>query len=203
MVLVKRTPMRQGRIIEVEARLSRITRGPRHLNFFLLVTILVGSGAGQLRNMAVDETQVLKEAKKVAVFINLGPPAAAPYRPDFARAKKQISEKLAKQKLQLVADPSKADIILVATEFNENHGATASATTNGQATTAGANDSTYSQTTTAVVNDMICLGDEIKIFKGGKVPSEGDAPIWSTSEVCGFSWPLNRAMDKLAKAMKK
>ncbi len=152
--------------------------------------------------MAVDETQVLKEAKKVAVFINLGPSAADPYRPNFARAKKQISEKLAKQKLQLVADPSVADIILVATEFNESHGATASATTNGQATTA-ANETTYSQTTTAVANDVICLGDEIKIFKGGKVPAEGDAWIWSTSEVCGFSWPLNRAMDKLAKAMKK
>ncbi len=202
MLLADRAVMHLGRIIEVGARLPRITRGPRHLNFFLLVTILVGSGAGQLRNMAVDETQVLKEAKKVAVFINLGPPAAAPYRPDFERAKKQIGEKLAKQKLQLVADPSKADIILVATEFNESHGAAASATTNGQATTA-ANETTYSQTTTAVANDVICLGDEIKVFKGGKVPGEGDAWIWSTSEVCGFSWPLNRAMDKLAKAMKK
>lgn len=194
--------MHQERFINLEARLSRITRGPYHMNFFLLVTILVGSGAGQLRNMAVDETQVLKEAKKVAVFINLGPPAAAPYRPDFARAKKQISEKLAKQKLQLVADPSKADIILVATEFNENHGATASATSHGQATTV-ANETTYSQTTTMDANNMICLGDEIKIFMGGKMPAEGDTWIWSTSEVCGFSWPLNRAMDKLAKAMKK
>jgi hypothetical protein len=73
----------------------------RQVKSFLLVAILVGGGAGQLRNMAVDETQVLKNAKKVAVFINLAPPAAAPYRPDFARAKKQISEKLAKQKLQL------------------------------------------------------------------------------------------------------
>jgi hypothetical protein len=90
----------------------------------------------------------------------------------------------------LVAEPADADIVLVATEFNENRGATASATT-------------YGQTTTAVAHDTICLGDEIKLFKGGKAPSEGDAPIWSTSEVCGFSWPLNRAMDKLAKAMKK
>jgi len=162
----------------------------RHMKSFLLLLILVGSGAGQLRNMAVDETQVLKSAKKVAVFINLGPPAAAPYRPDFARAKKQIGEKFAKQKLQLVVEPADADIILVATEFNENRGATASATTSGQ-------------TTTAVAHDVICLGDEIKVFKGGKAPSEGEPPIWSVSEVCGFSWPLNRAMDKLAKAMKK
>jgi len=162
----------------------------RQRKSFLLVAILVGGAAGQLRNMAIDETQVLKTAKKVAVFINLGPHAAAPYRPDFARAKKQISEKLAKQKLQLVAEPADADIVLVATEFNENRGATASATT-------------YGQTTTAVARDMICLGDEIKVFKGGKPPSEGEAPIWTASEVCGFSWPLNRAMDKLAKAMKK
>jgi hypothetical protein len=47
------------------------------------------------------------------------------------------------------------------------------------------------------------LGGEIKVFKGGKAPSETDAAIWSTTEACGFSWPLNRAMDKLAKAMKK
>jgi hypothetical protein len=155
----------------------------------MLVAVLAVGAAAQLRNMAIDETQVLKAAKKVAVFINLGPPAAAPYRPDFARAKKQISEKLAKQKLQLVAEPAHADIVLVATEFNENRGATASATTSGQ-------------TTTAVAHDVICLGDEIKVFKGGKAPSGSDAPIWSASEVCGFSWPLNRAMDKLAKAMR-
>lgn len=156
----------------------------------MVVVFLVSCGAGQLRNMAVDETHVLKTAKKVAVFINIGPPAAAPYLPDFARAKKQIGEKLAKQKLQLVIEPADADIILVATEFNENRGSTASATT-------------YGQTTTAVTHDMICLGDEIKVFHGGRAPSETDAPIWSISEVCGFSWPLNRAMDKLAKAMKK
>jgi hypothetical protein len=161
----------------------------RHIKALLLLLILVGSGAGQLRNMAVDETQLLKTAKKVAVFINLGPPAAAPYRPDFARAKKQIGDKLARQKLQLVVEPADADIILIATEFNENRGATASATTSGQ-------------TTTAVAHDVICLGDEIKVFKGGKAPSEGEPPIWSVSEVCGFSWPLNRAMDKLTKAMK-
>jgi hypothetical protein len=161
----------------------------RRITSCLLASILVGGAAGQLRNMAVDDTQALKTAKKVAVFINLGPPAAAPYRPDFARAKKQISEKLAKQKLQLVVEPADADIVLVATEFNENRGATASATT-------------YGQTTTAVAHDVICLGDEIKVFKGGKAPAEGDTPIWSASEVCGFSWPLNRAMDKLAKAMR-
>lgn len=157
---------------------------------FLLAAILASSCAGQLRNMAVDETQALKTAKKVAVFINLGPPAAAPYRPDFARAKKQITEKLAKQKLELVTEPADADIVLIATEFNANRGATASATT-------------YGQTTTAVAHDVICLGDEVKVFRGGKAPAESDTPIWSTSEVCGFSWPLNRAMDQLAKAMRK
>jgi fructose-specific component phosphotransferase system IIB-like protein len=115
---------------------------------------------------------------------------AAPYRPDFARAKKQISDKLQKQKLQMVVEPTDADVVLVANEFNQNQGAVASATTVGQ-------------TTNAVAHDMICLGDEIKVYKGGKTPSESDAPIWSVSEVCGFSWPLNRAMDKLAKVMKK
>lgn len=159
------------------------------LHTALLVITLAGNAA-QLRNAAVDETVVLKSAKKVAVFINLGNPAAAPYRPDFARAQKQITEKLTKQKLQLVVEPADADIVLVAREFNENRGAVASATTIGQ-------------TTTAVAQDFICLGDEIKVFKGGKAPSESDAPIWSTTEVCGFSWPLNRAMDNLAKARKK
>lgn len=167
-----------------------LPRMVRRAKPFLLVAVLVSNGIGQLRNMAVDETQILKNARKVAVFINLEPPAAAPYRPDFARAKKQISEKLTKQKLQLVVEPAEADVILVATEFNESRGTTASTTT-------------YGQTTTAVAHDVICLGDEVKVFKGGKAPSKGDAPIWSASEVCRFSWPLNRAMDKLAKAMKK
>ncbi len=160
------------------------------LKLALLVTLLIGHCAAQLRNIAVDETEVLRTAKKVAVFINLGFPAAAPYRPDFARAKKQISEKLSRQKLQLVTEPTDADIVLIATEFNQDRGATATAMT-------------YGQSTSAVAHDVICLGDEIKVFKGGKMPSEAEPPIWSTSEVCGFSWPLNRAMDKLAHAMKK
>ena len=156
----------------------------------LVVALFASSGGGQLRNMAVDETQILRDAKKVAVFIKVGIPAAAPYRPDFERAKKQIGAKLAKQKLQIVVGPAEADIVIVATEFNADRGATTGATTNGQ-------------TTTAVTHDMICLGDEINVFRGGKEPSDSDVPIWSVSEVCGFSWPLNRAMDKLAKAMKK
>ncbi len=158
--------------------------------YLLVLAMLVCDGIGQLRNMAIDETQVLKNAKKVAVFIDLKPPAAAPYRPDFERAKKQITEKLAKMKLQVVQQPSEADVVLVATEFNEDRGAVASATS-------------YGQTTTAIAKETICLGDELKVFKGGKAPSDGDSPIWSTSEVCGFSWPLNRALDKLAKAVKR
>lgn len=161
----------------------------RQIQSGLLAAMLVSSSFAQTRNMAVDATHVLKSAKKVAVFINLGPPAAAPYRPNFERAKKQISAKLAKQKLQLVLDPADADIVLVAHEFNSDMGATASATTIGT-------------TTTATAQERICLGDELKVYAGGKTPSESDAPIWSVSEVCGFSWPLNRAMDKLAKAMK-
>jgi hypothetical protein len=160
-----------------------------------LAIILAGNASGQLRNAADDYTGVLKAAKKVAVFIDVGTPAlgtptAGPYRPDFARAKKQITEKLSKQNLKLVVESSDADIVLVAREFNESDGAVASATSLGP-------------TTTAVAQDLICLGDEVKVFKGGKAPSEADTPIWSTTEVCGFSWPLNRAMDKLAKLIKQ
>ena len=162
----------------------------KRTTFLLLVAVAVNFSVAQSRNMAVDETPVLKTAKKVAIFINLAPPGGGPYRPDFERAKAQITKKLAKQKLQLVEKPTDADIVLIVTEFNENHGATASATT-------------YGQTTNAVAHDLICLGDEIKVFKGGKEHADSDIPIWTTSEVCGFSWPLNRAMDKLAKAMKK
>jgi fructose-specific component phosphotransferase system IIB-like protein len=162
----------------------------RRIKTALFVAFFVSCSCAQLRNMAVDETQVLRDAKKVAVLIRLRAPAAAPYRPDFERAKKQIGAKLAKQKLHLVSEPADADIVIVATEFNEDRGAVASATTTGQ-------------TTTAVMHDMICLGDEVNVFKGGKAPSDSDAPIWSASEVCGFSWPLNRAMERLAKAMRK
>jgi hypothetical protein len=128
---------------------------------------------GQLQNMVADEDVVLKSAKKVTVFIELGPPAAARYLPDFARAKKQATEKLTRARLQVVASPADADIVIVVHERNE-----------------GAN------------NVTICLGDEVDVFKGGKAPAESDTPVWSVNEYCGISWPLNRALDKLIKAMK-
>lgn len=152
------------------------------LAFLCLSPLTVVRSLAQTRNMALDDTQVLKTAKKVAVLINLSPPAAARYRPDFGRAKKQIGEKLAKQKLQLVTDPADADIVLVLREFNSDSG-------NGTAMS------------TAYLA-QICLGDELKVYAGGKTLSDGEPPVWSVSEVCGFSWPLNRAMDKLGKAMK-
>ena len=131
---------------------------------------------GQLQNMVADGDAVLRSARKVAVFIELGhpaSPAAAHYLPDFARAKKQATEKLAKAKLQVVASPGDADIVIVVHELNE-----------------GSN------------NVTICLGDEVNVFKGGKLPSESDTPVWSVNEYCGISWPLNRAFDKLIKAMR-
>ena len=72
-----------------------------------------------------------------------------------------------------MASPAVADIVIVVHERNE-----------------GAN------------NVTICLGDEVDVFKGGKAPSESDTPVWSVNEYCGISWPLNRALDKLIKAMK-
>ncbi|MGB9106600.1 MAG: hypothetical protein WCC59_17745 [Terriglobales bacterium] len=158
----------------------------------LIVTLLLAEAAlGQMRNMAVNDTNVLKNAGKIAVFINLGQPAAARYRPDFDRAKKQISKKLAESKLELVETPEDADIVLVVNEFNSANGV------------AIGSASTYGQTTAGVMQSMICLADEVRVFKGGRRPQPEDAPIWSASEACGWSWPLNRAMDKLAKAMKK
>jgi hypothetical protein len=150
---------------------------------FLCLAPLASSGSfAQTRNMALDATQVLRTAKKVAVLISLSPPAAAPYRPDFGRAKKQIGEKLAKQKLELVTDPANADIVLVLREFNSDNGSGIAIGTTYRA--------------------QICLGNELKVYAGGKTPSDDEPPIWSASEVCGLSWPLNRVMDKLGKAMK-
>lgn len=143
----------------------------------ILICVFVSAAllncVGQLQNMVADGDVVLKSAKKVAVFIELGPPAAARYLPDFARAKKQATEKLAKARLQVVPSPADADIVIVVHERNE-----------------GAN------------NVTICLGDEVDVFKGGKAPSESDTPVWSVNEYCGISWPLNRALDKLIKTMK-
>ena len=125
----------------------------------------------QLQNIATDE-KLPKSVKKVAVFIEVGPGEAAAYIPDYARAKKQVSEKLAKAKLQVVAGPTDAEIVLVVHELNE-----------------GATSAT------------VCLGDKLDVFKGGKPPSESDTPIWSVNEYCGISWPQNLAMDKLIKAL--
>ncbi len=140
-----------------------------------VVSIFVNC-VGQLQNMITDGDELLKSAKKVSVFIELGhpaSPAAARYLPDFARAKRQVAEKLSKAKLETAANPADADIVIVVHELNEG--------TNGA---------------------TICLGDELDVFKGGKAPSESDTPIWSVNEYCGISWPLNRALDKLIKAMK-
>jgi hypothetical protein len=132
---------------------------------------------GQLLTSATadvaDPGGLLISAKKVMVLIEVGPPAAASYIPDFPRAKKQVSEKLAKIRLVAVANPADADIVIVVHEQNE-----------------GANSVT------------ICLGDKLEVFRGGKVPSASDTPIFSVNEYCGVTWPLNRAMDKLIKAMK-
>ncbi|MFZ0395840.1 MAG: hypothetical protein WCF17_02665 [Terracidiphilus sp.] len=135
----------------------------------------------QLRNMVTDAVTdpdgTLRSAKKVAVFIELGTPVdsqGAYYVPDFARAKKQVTEKLKKAKLEAVANPSEADVVIVVHEVNE-----------------GANTVT------------ICLGDKLDVYKGGRIPAKSDTPIFSVNEYCGISWPLNRAMDKLLRAMKR
>src|SRR5690348_17341836 len=127
--------------------------------------LLSGICYAQMRNMAVDDSAAMKNVNKVAVFINLGTTMAAPYQPDFERAKKQIGEKLGKFKLELVPNAADADLVLVVTEFNQNAGAVASGYS-------------YGGTTTAVARDKICLADEIKVFKGGKVPTSEEAPIW-------------------------
>src|ERR1035437_2688973 len=141
------------------------------------------SSFGQLQNMATvggaDPDGLLKSAKKVAVFIELGTPAATDSRsimPDSVRAKKQVTDKLTKARLQIVANPADADIVLVVHELNEGN--------EGWRLT-------------------ICIGDKLDVFKGGKVPSESDTPLFSANEYCGVSWPLYRAMDKLIKAMKR
>lgn len=135
----------------------------------------------QLQNMVTGEGSdpggILKSAKKVSVFIEIGTPVesqGAYYIPDFSRAKKQVSEKLTKSRLEVVANPAEADVVIVVHEVNE-----------------GANKVT------------ICLGDKVEVFKGGKPPSSSDTPIFSVNEYCGISWPLNRAMDKLIKTMKR
>jgi hypothetical protein len=139
-----------------------------------LVFLISSSFVGQLQNIVTEGGEgILRSAKKAAVFIELGPPDAATYVPDFTRAKKRTYEKLAKTRLQIVASPADADIVIVVHEQNE-----------------GANKVT------------ICLGDKVDVFKGGKAPSETDTPIWSVNEYCGISWPLNRALDKLTKAVK-
>ena len=125
---------------------------------------------GQMQNMGVDASKAMKNVSKVAVYFNVGAVAGVRYLPDSERAKKQISEKLTKQKLQLVASSVDADLILVVTEYNTE-------------------------------ND--CLADEIKVFKGGRSLLPDDSPIWSTNDSCGVSWPLNRAMDKFGKALKR
>ena len=156
----------------------------------LLFIVLAGTCYAQMRNMAADDSGAMKNVSKVAVFINLGTTLPAPYQPDFERAKKQMGEKLAKFKLQLVANAADADLVLVITEFNQNAGAIASGYS-------------YGGSTTAIARDRICLADEVNAFRGGKVPSPDDAPVWSANDSCGFSWPLNRVMDKLGKALQK
>ena len=136
-----------------------------HCEMKLILTGLIFMSSfcfSQMQNMAEDHSGDMKNAHKVAVFINLGPTSPAPYQPNFDRAKKQIGEKLEKQKLQLVLDPKDADLILVVNEYNASAGAVASS-------------HSYGSTTTTVAHDRVCLGDELKVFKGRKMPLPDDA----------------------------
>jgi hypothetical protein len=142
----------------------------------LVAVALSNLVSAQLQNIVTDD-KLPKSVKKVAVFIETGPGEAATYIPDFARAKRQVSEKLAKAKLQVVASANDAELVLVVHELNEG------ATTGAHAT--------------------VCLGDKLEAFKGGRNPSDSDTPIWTVNEYCGISWPLNRAMDKLIKALEQ
>src|ERR1035441_3896377 len=77
--------------------------------------IIVGDDNGAVGN------EVLQSARTATVVIKMGNPAnadAARYVPDFSRAKKQLIGKHSK-KLQLVANPADADIVIVAVELNE------------------------------------------------------------------------------------
>jgi|GEM_PF-6544781 len=161
------------------------------MRIICVFALLLATGSfAQMRNMAEDNSTSMKQAKKVAVFINLGTSLPGWYQPSYERAKKLVGEKLTKQKLELVAKASDADLVLVVVEYNVNAGTSASAQSVGG-------------TTTVHAQDHNCLADDLKVYKGGKQPTPDDSPIWSANESCGWSWPLNRAMDKLGKAMKK
>jgi len=137
-----------------------------------------------LQNIVTDGEGLLKTAKKVSVLFDIGTPVesqGAYYVPDITRAKKQITDKLTKARLQIAADPTEADIVIVVHEVNEG-------------------------TTPNDRYQIICIGDKLDVFKGGKIPSASDVPIFSVNEYClyyGRVWPLNRAMDKLFKAMNR
>ncbi len=148
--------------------------------------------SAQMRNALSDEGEaMLRKAKTAALLINIREPMAAPYKPEFDRAKKQALKKLAEIKdLQLISDPLKADIVIVVDEYNVPAGATGTGYSNG----------TYSSVT---VRERICLADSVKVYLGGKEPTTSDAPIWTKSESCGFSWPLNRTFDAFKKARRK
>jgi hypothetical protein len=139
----------------------------------------------QTINVAVEDSR-LKTAKTIAIFIDKGPELPSPYPPDLDRAKKQVMKKISGWKrLQLVAEPAQADIVMVITEFNQNAGVIA-----------------HSYGSRAVAHDKNCLADEVKIYPGGKKPASDDIAIWSRSESCGWSWPLNRALDAFWKTAK-
>jgi hypothetical protein len=91
------------RHVEVRYALAVLCDDPPMRNVILIcVLVLVASLScvGQLQNIVTDDAVgILTSAKKAAVFIELGAPAAARYVPDFTRAKKQTNEKLAKATL--------------------------------------------------------------------------------------------------------
>ena len=130
----------------------------------------VGASAGD-RTVRLTKSGFASWERKLktstgAVNIAPGPTSPASYQLNFERARKQIGEKLAKQKLQLVKDAADADIVLVVTEYTVTAGATASGYS-------------YCGTATAVANSLVCIADEIKalgssagcrLSEGGPLP---------------------------------
>ncbi len=151
--------------------------------FLLLIVVAVLALAKSATTVAPEITS----AKTVAIIAKLGPIGNGGYTPDLQRATQQITEGLQKWgKYAIIADPLKADIVLVITEGHYGSITLVNGSVNGNVAT-------------GTGQNVAVLGDILQVYKGGLVPDEKSLPLWTRVETGGYSWPAKRAIGRFKK----
>lgn len=158
----------------------------RLLSLGIVMLVFVASGAKTKTAILPPE---ITAAKSICLVARLGPVGNGGYTPDLQRATSQVTEILEKWgRYSMVADPVKADLILVITEGHYGSVTVVNGYMNGNLAHGTA-------------QDVAVLGDILQVYKGGSLPDDKVIPLWTGVETGGYSWPAKRAANKFKKGV--